>query len=457
MAFYYVKSGGTASGNAGRYASAQTGDFTTLGASGYYDSIEDALAATTRPVDADLVLVSDLHNKIEIDTIAYSIPTATQGDAVKFICVSDSDITQRSSGAQESTAAARNALMTGSMYFQGITINCDLDFTFSAQTWIRMRDSHINMTSASGRQIELEQPGNALELYGSDITFNNGNTGIIADDGCTIKWIGGTFTDDTGLGINALVKSISSVNAGLHIYLENVDLTGLDSILGQVGEIWNADDTIQFEVYGCKVDPGIVYHQVDFSTMGKFMRCAGNYTTTDDDHQFLQHTLGGEVTDQTTIYRDESPAWKASGDKTAFQVDTSTSCSISEPVQIDVMKAYVELSQTTSDEIKIHLATTATLTDLNCFGDIYYKPSPGGTATAKITSQGASVITGVELTDDSGDSTWMNGAGDLVGYNEYVITLDTSGTPGLDSISNVILNICEPSIQAFVDPAYSVA
>ena len=49
MAYYYVKNGGTATGDAGRYATQQTGSFATLGAANYYNNIEAAILATTPP------------------------------------------------------------------------------------------------------------------------------------------------------------------------------------------------------------------------------------------------------------------------------------------------------------------------------------------------------------------------------------------------------------------------
>ena len=62
MAYYYVKNGGTATGDAGRYASQQTGSFAALGVGGYYPDLAAAIAATTSPVADDFILVSDLHS-----------------------------------------------------------------------------------------------------------------------------------------------------------------------------------------------------------------------------------------------------------------------------------------------------------------------------------------------------------------------------------------------------------
>ena len=60
MADYIVKSNGTATLDAGRYTTPQTGSFDTLGVSNYYVSISAAEAATTTPVAGDRVLFSDL-------------------------------------------------------------------------------------------------------------------------------------------------------------------------------------------------------------------------------------------------------------------------------------------------------------------------------------------------------------------------------------------------------------
>ena len=65
--FYYVKSGGTAntSSDDGRVATTRsTGSFATKGAANYWDSILDAITATTAPVSGDLIMCSDAHAKI---------------------------------------------------------------------------------------------------------------------------------------------------------------------------------------------------------------------------------------------------------------------------------------------------------------------------------------------------------------------------------------------------------
>ena len=62
MAFYYVKNGGTATGDTGRFGAKQTGSFAVLGASSTYATITGALAATTAPVSGDFIVCSDLYS-----------------------------------------------------------------------------------------------------------------------------------------------------------------------------------------------------------------------------------------------------------------------------------------------------------------------------------------------------------------------------------------------------------
>lgn len=69
MADYIVKFGGTATLDAGRYSTPQTGSFATLGAANYYNDIASAIAASTPPVSGDRILISDL----SVDTASQTL------------------------------------------------------------------------------------------------------------------------------------------------------------------------------------------------------------------------------------------------------------------------------------------------------------------------------------------------------------------------------------------------
>ena len=101
MAFYYVKTGGTATGDAGRYASKQTGSFAGLGAANYYATITAALAATTAPVAGDYIVCSHLY---DFDNgsgqIGNTFPT---GAGVTCMSVDDTAIDSYLAGAKEQT------------------------------------------------------------------------------------------------------------------------------------------------------------------------------------------------------------------------------------------------------------------------------------------------------------------------------------------------------------------
>ena len=96
MADYLVKQAagavGTATGDAGRYATPQTGAFSALplGLGGHYPTIATALAATTTPVNGDRVLVSSAH---DFDAGSSSITyTLTIGVTIEIICVDDANM-----------------------------------------------------------------------------------------------------------------------------------------------------------------------------------------------------------------------------------------------------------------------------------------------------------------------------------------------------------------------------
>ena len=89
---YYVKSGGICANDDGRVsdASPRTGTW-DASTSNYYDSIYQLLAnfgATSNPSEGDLVLVSDVHNKVH--TVARVLTNST-GNQVAVISVDDTN------------------------------------------------------------------------------------------------------------------------------------------------------------------------------------------------------------------------------------------------------------------------------------------------------------------------------------------------------------------------------
>lgn len=109
MAFYYVKSGGTATADAGRAASARTGSFATMGASAYYDSIEDVVingVPTTAYAAGDTICASSSHSH----TVANATHDYACPDGSKVLCVDDANAENLSTGAVEGRTSSNGAV-----------------------------------------------------------------------------------------------------------------------------------------------------------------------------------------------------------------------------------------------------------------------------------------------------------------------------------------------------------
>lgn len=89
MAIYYVKAGGTATGDAGRETVARTGSFADMGVSSYYDNLKDIFAGgvpTTAFANGDSAYVSDVHYK------EYSASFTNMDIMVDFFLISVQDL-----------------------------------------------------------------------------------------------------------------------------------------------------------------------------------------------------------------------------------------------------------------------------------------------------------------------------------------------------------------------------
>jgi len=102
MSFYYVKSGGTATGDAGRAATARTGTFAAMGASAYYDSVYDVFAGavpTTAP-DGDVIICADDHSENYTSTTQLSIASTNTGKVIVVKSVDVTDVSVDKVGAE---------------------------------------------------------------------------------------------------------------------------------------------------------------------------------------------------------------------------------------------------------------------------------------------------------------------------------------------------------------------
>lgn len=192
MAYYYIKTGGTATGDAGRSAIARTGSFASMGVANYYNSVYDVFAGgvPTTPPNGDNIITSNLHN--ETVTATLEIKNTTAYYCHVFLSVNDSNVEEYAFGAKL-THSSRMTLGTNSNYvnsatFLGFDITClgltlanresvttfkscaidtsnDQEFNNTASSVTRFIDSTVNSKMLSGGTIEVSGGSIALHYW----------------------------------------------------------------------------------------------------------------------------------------------------------------------------------------------------------------------------------------------------------------------------------------------------
>ncbi len=222
MKYYYVKSGGTATGTSAGYESPKTGSWSTAFTdnSQYYDNINYFLLGSTLYYD-DVVFISNAHNRTGVSTSSYSSRYAYEG--CKFISVSDLDITVPSVGAYESWTTGLINFAGDGLYFYGISLTVpSLHFyTSSKQLAINIWEN-CTLSSVIFGTINTSADYYSLhEFRNCTITSN-----IMAKEGQIIL---------LGCTIGSVTSSpVFPLNGGTWDYRDPVDLYAIGCNLTQV-------------------------------------------------------------------------------------------------------------------------------------------------------------------------------------------------------------------------------
>ncbi len=125
MAYFYVKSGGTATGTQGKYLTVQTGSWNTTfsNTNQYYNDIYTVTQQTTI-TDNDVIYVSDLHSYTRVISAHINILSSSYNSNI--ICVNDTNLTLFSIGAEESYSNSSGTLYGINFYVYyvyGMTFN----------------------------------------------------------------------------------------------------------------------------------------------------------------------------------------------------------------------------------------------------------------------------------------------------------------------------------------------
>lgn len=452
MAWYWVKSGGSATGDGGRVTSQPTGSFATRGAANYYPSTQAARGATTAPATGDFIIISDTSDF----TAAGDIESFDILEIPAFvICVSDTNADQSSTGAIERTAAGLDFALSahgarntshGVTYF----IGDELEMSFSSTTLI-LTDGGISFEGVSDR-INIQGDGAALYLVNSNVIFEDGTATHVMQliGGPTVEMVGGAITSTTGT-IADLIGGSSASGGGMTVHLLGVDLTDVDGyLLADTGATHVSDDNFEILIDGCKLSATLTgFSEENFSGPGQIMRVVNSSSVAASaEYQYFYKTWTGDAEDQDSsgIVRTGGVTFE-SGEDTSLKISTTANCSIANPFTFELSGRYTKLSTASEDTLIIHFAVvnTVTLTDANFYAEVV---NPNGT-TANLwdfaSNRNADILAaGTEWTDDSGSSVWEDNGVNLTGHNEYRMEIPISG--GGDGYPVVRLSLTETSL-----------
>ena len=457
MAWYYVKNGGTATGDAGRYGTQQTGSFAGLGAAGYYNDLVAAFAATTAPTTGDFILVSDLHNFTYAG--AASITGTSPGNFI-IMCVDDANIdAYRTSGNRGFESAASNQDYTlTDISMKGMEIAAGDDIF--PVTNVVMGDCKLTL-SGPNDSLSLFNDRRSLILNDSEVALDDASATINIQNGCVLYMYGGSVTTTSG-GLTGLITG--SISGGMQAEFWGVDLTSVTgTLINNVGGNVN-DDTIDIRFDRCKLNASVAFTNEDFQFYGQraeFIRCSSS----DNGSEYAYHltAFGGEVDDDTTVYRNDDVAFTDSAVKISYQIVTNTDVNVAEPLWFDFpISRRADLTSASTDTLRFFIASTDTLTDADIYINVLY---PDGTTRSNVNQVSSApspsfttvldpLATPTTLTTDSG-SDWRDGGGAYTG-NEYLIDIDTSGDAGANCIPTVRVFVTKPSVTINIASEYDL-
>ena len=373
-AYYYVKSGGTATGDGGRTTSMRTGTWSAT-ASEYYDNISDATGATTAPTAGDFIIVSAAHIHDYNATTTLTIP-----DGVKIICVFNSNQDTVSSGALEKTDLSGSILYLKGSADGDMVYSNGVDFTANNQIGLVYNDHghgyYRNCTIKTDTnvaddwvQLNYSQYGVYTILENVTLTFLSSHLGLRLGYGshgliksCTVT-SGSSFLDSGGLGglsATAIGCNLSAMDSGTTLLHAGGDDTG---------------DTSHLEMIRCKLpatynilESSLISH----ATRGHLRGCDAG----DGYHFFHYEDICGEVLESTTVYRTGGATYDGTnGFSVEYQPGSNVKAFI-EPLSYKLGEYEIDLS-TDQATFTFHFVLQDTvaptgLTDHECWIEIIY-------------------------------------------------------------------------------------
>jgi len=463
--FYYVKSGGTATGDAGRVATTKsTGSFATKGVGAFYPSVYAANNATTPPVAGDYVLCSDIHNNVYgSNTIIGLI------DGVIYLSVSDTACETYSQGAIENTSVYYEIRLTSStadgiFSSRGIHWKCAGHFYLCTARgqYLHIDDGGIYDTAGiSGYRMyaNYTQYGSYVKISNSVISFSSSgqyfrgiNNPRVELDNCTIAGAPTSpfFTDGNG---------------GMTLDIKNSDLTGMASS-GTIftGGTSNNADTVNLNVSRSVVSVGTSF--VSSSPLVKSsivnVESVGIGAGTDNFHYYYKGApYFGTQQEELGIYRTAGANYNKTGDSFSTKIETTAKTSETIPLKIELVNMVIDTDDYTSTiTFKVNLArdgSATPFTNSEVWFEVVHQDGDKRALGAKVSSGIDPFVTSTNLTAESGLWTGLGGTNNEMSITLPAITIGNSATNISTGAIVANMYVAVPSETVYACPQVEVS
>ncbi|MBL4755861.1 MAG: hypothetical protein JKY52_19985 [Flavobacteriales bacterium] len=458
MNFFYVLLGGTAALDAGRSTTLRTGSFAAMGASAYYNKIEDVYSIPSTPYAAgDIILLADTHAYVKTDSGSITYYGEESGGSPRaIISVSSSNADTPSPGASEiilSGDSNASYYLRGDLFLFGLTLQPKDNFNSgTTNSAIVAELCTLILTGNSDIMSLASKDGCILKLINSDIDIQDVGGRLNVQGGATLCMTGGRVYNSVGGSINGIF-GYGFGGGGGRAHFTGVDLTHADKILYNDTHSYHGLD---MRIKNCALKSGVIFTDNLLPAADKRMVITGSSdNAAHSEYQFTVISNGCTVMDQddSGVHRNDSTPFN-SGTKTSLECITSALCSVINPFWFDFPTLRATL--TTTGILRIHLASTDTLTGSDIYFTLTYPDGTTRNVSNFLSTRNSNFLTGgTELTADTG-STWKNGAADLTGYNEYYVDIDTSVDVGSDGIPDITAYITKPSVTVNYCPTISL-
>ena len=424
MAIYYVKNGGTATGDNGRVTTARTSTWNASTAD-YYDSIYDVFAGgvpTTAPVAGDFVYCSSSHNK------DYTVDTDLEiSTGVTVISVDNANQENYLKGAQETTSTLKNLTLfstttTGVYCAEGVIFKASNDLFIcggeNSKAVLTDCELFLTGTSALDYMTITEKDGCRIIFNNVELNFNNSGQSVELRNGCVFEWNGGALNNSI-----AYLFEISGFG-GCLVYLNNLDLTNITSAVSKLLGSASADLTT-INVNKTKLASGIV---LDDSTpvMYGSKICGTSLGISDFDayHYFNEISLQGDVSEDTAIYRDAGSTYDGTNEFSCEMIGNANT-SLHDSLKFELANFYIDTADYTTDiTFTIHLARNngTLLQDDEFWIEIEHPDGADNALGVLVDTKSAPLTAGTNLTDETGGWTGLTGS---EGTNHQVMSANS--------------------------------